>query len=116
MTDYNDLAEAIEEYGHDEDGNPNEEFEDNGYESGWDYITEEGYGGKPVVMNLLGKDVSIKVVESKQQSEESYLILEIDGTLYRKDGWYASHYGSEWDGSFYPVKPVEKTITVWKRA
>lgn len=33
---------------------------------------------------------------------------------FRKNGYYASHYGYDWDGELYEVKPVEKTITVYE--
>lgn len=33
---------------------------------------------------------------------------------WKKDGYYASHYGTEWDGDFYQVNPVVKTITVYE--
>lgn len=34
----------------------------------------------------------------------------------RLDGWYASHYGSEWEDTeaFYEVETAEKTITYWR--
>lgn len=36
------------------------------------------------------------------------------GRTFRKSGYYASHYGYDWDGELIEVRPVEKTITVYE--
>lgn len=42
-----------------------------------------------------------------------YLIFKTGDRYFKKDGWYASHDGTYWDGSFYEVEPAQKTITVY---
>lgn len=58
----------------------------------------------------------IKVVDGNDSYQDDYsgrrfLILEIDGRLFRKDGMYYSHDGTYWDGPLYEVRRVTKTIT-----
>lgn len=45
-----------------------------------------------------------------------YVVLrsERTGQLFRKEGWYQSHSGSEWDGDVYEVQAREKTVTVYE--
>lgn len=33
---------------------------------------------------------------------------------FRKQGYYASYDGSNWDGDLYEVEPFEKTVTDWR--
>jgi hypothetical protein len=40
--------------------------------------------------------------------------VEDTGQLFRKDGWYQSHCGSEWDGEFREVQAVTKTVVVYE--
>jgi len=52
------------------------------------------------------------------QGEVIYFVLKIsDGDTvrhFRKDGYYASHYGTDWDGSFSEVSAVQRTVTFWE--
>jgi hypothetical protein len=52
------------------------------------------------------------------QGEVIYFVLKIsDGDTvryFRKDGYYASHYGTDWDGSFAEVSAVQRTVTFWE--
>ncbi len=55
-----------------------------------------------------------------RQNDEYFSILKVtdaDGNerLFRRSGWYASHYGGEYDGPTYEVRPVEKLITVYNK-
>ena len=43
-----------------------------------------------------------------------FVVLAIGDRFFRKSGYYASHDGSYWDGSFKQVRPREKTITVYE--
>ncbi len=49
-------------------------------------------------------------------SGDMYVVIrsERTGQLFRKDGWYQSHSGSEWDGDLYEVKPVERTVVFYE--
>lgn len=41
-------------------------------------------------------------------------VFKIGDQLFRKDGYYASHYGTEWDGEFREVHEATKTVTVYE--
>lgn len=53
------------------------------------------------------------------QGSEYWLIVGLEtseGTrLFKKDGWYASHVGSELDGALFEVESFERTITDYRR-
>lgn len=42
-------------------------------------------------------------------------VTDADGVQYfKKDGYYMSYDGSNWDGALYEVEPFEKTVTDWR--
>lgn len=43
-----------------------------------------------------------------------WVVFKVGDQLFKKNGWYASHDGSYWDGSVDEVKPVQKTVTVFE--
>lgn len=51
---------------------------------------------------------------------ELYVVIQVTSEdlqtvrLFRKDGYYQSHYGSDWDGTFREVTAQERTITVYE--
>jgi len=42
------------------------------------------------------------------------MVIRIGDQLFRKEGYYASHYGYDWDGTFEEVEAKPKTITVYE--
>jgi hypothetical protein len=42
------------------------------------------------------------------------VVIRVGTQLFRKNGYYASHYGTDWDGSVDEVVSSEKVITVYK--
>jgi hypothetical protein len=53
------------------------------------------------------------------QGSNAYVVVKLthpDGTIqhFRKDGYYASHYGYDWDGDLYEVKPTERVVTFYE--
>lgn len=36
------------------------------------------------------------------------------GQLFKKEGYYASHYGTDWDGPFREVHAVERMVTFYE--
>lgn len=49
------------------------------------------------------------------EGEYCYLIFELeDGRFFRKEGYYASFHGTDWDGYFCEVAPAERVITVYE--
>lgn len=70
-----------------------------------------------VTLTLNGEEVETKAIKSfggEGQGDDCWLVFQVGNQLFRKDGWYASHYGYEWDGSLYEVEAVERTVTVYE--
>ena len=42
-----------------------------------------------------------------------YAIFAIGNQFFKKTGYYASHYGTDWDGDIHEVVPQQKTVTVY---
>lgn len=50
------------------------------------------------------------------QGDTRYVVFEVDGTIYRMDGYYASWDGDNWGGTEpYEVEPVEVSVTEYHR-
>lgn len=75
-------------------------------------LTEEG------VETSLGRFFKKAEFGGMDQGTSFWLIvgLEKDGItqLFKKDGWYASHVGSELDGDLYEVESFERTVTDYR--
>jgi hypothetical protein len=73
------------------------------------------YGEHSII--LRGKSVPVTHTESfggEGQGEKRWVVVKIGDQLFKKDGYYASHYGTDWDGPFREVNQVEKTVTVYE--
>jgi hypothetical protein len=50
--------------------------------------------------------------------ENVYMVFRLvnaQGThFFKKEGYYASHYGTDWDGPFSQVTPVERMVTFYE--
>lgn len=44
------------------------------------------------------------------EGSNAYTVFKVGGTYFRKSGYYASHYGYDWDGDFEEVEPFQKTV------
>ncbi len=66
------------------------------------------------LLRQLGKFECVEQYGGEGEGDTYYSVYHfIDHDVYiRFDGWYASHYGSEYKEMF-EVRPVEKTITVY---
>ena len=113
MTVLNDsqIEEITYAYIYDEDDEPRDEFDGEDF---WGWLVNYKNEGDKVQVGE--HEFELVTYNVSGEDGDTYAIVKIDGTLYRKDGWYASHDGEYWDGRVYPTKPVEKMITVWVRA
>ena len=91
-------------------------------ESGWADWVEEAWG-ETKAHQIPGVG-SVTVIEheggGEGDGEHTYLIFQVvddNGVtkFYQKDGFYASFHGTDWDGGFYRVKKVTKTVEVYER-
>lgn len=80
--------------------------------AGWGEFVHEG---GPVVID--GVLLEAKVVHTTGGEDEgSYAssTFQIGDQYFRKSGYYASHYGYDWDGELEEVRPVQKVVTVFE--
>lgn len=66
---------------------------------------------------LRGTEVPVREVErtgGMDEGSNASVIIEVGSQFFKKSGYYASHYGHDWDGDFLEVKPVEKTVVVYE--
>lgn len=102
MSDYTTL-EVIQAF-----GGSNDEW---GGDADW-YEMEDA-----TEVTLRGEKVPVTNVESfggEGQGDDKWFVVKIGDQLFRKSGYYASHYGTDWDGAFEEVHPVEKVVTVYE--
>jgi hypothetical protein len=104
MTNYTarEVEQAIE--GHD-------------YFDGWGEIKWSNEGDVALEIPLNGETVPVTKVASfggEGQGDEIWVVVQVGTQLFRKDGYYASHYGSDWDGDFEEVAAREKVVTVYE--
>lgn len=67
---------------------------------------------------LRGVPTEVSIAEQTGGMDEgsnASITFQIGSQYFRKDGYYASHYGYEWDGAFYEVKPKTVTVTQFER-
>lgn len=86
------------------------EYEPSEFEDDWTDI-----GSFPIVLN----GVEYKITQKDQtggmdEGSAASVVFEIDGRHFRKSGYYASHYGYDWDGDLEEVEPFEKTVTDYR--
>lgn len=48
------------------------------------------------------------------KGDEIWVVVSVGTQLFRKDGYYSSGYGSDWDGDLYEVVAREVTVTVYE--
>lgn len=103
-------------YGEGTDNERTYHYEDS-HEAGWDAVQEHSDqdGGWPTPIGSLEQ---IDSFGGEGKGDEYWMILRLtQGDVertFKKEGYYASHYGHEWDGYFSEVSPVEKTVIVWE--
>jgi len=82
----------------------------------WGELGWEADKGRAKV-TLDGVEFPIKVVkETGGMDEGSYAsyVFEIAGRFFRKEGYYQSHQGYDWDGDFEEVEPFELRVTDYR--
>lgn len=88
-----------------------------------DYYDEEStwgsiaYGDGPKALPLRGQMVPLVLVKQEGgqgQGDEIWCVVKIGDQLFRKEGYYASHYGSDWDGDLYECEAVARVVTFYE--
>lgn len=111
MTDYTaqEIEQAVNGLYNSESG----EIED-GIEESWDEIS---YGDGPDTLRLRGEEVPLKHVKQEGgegEGDEIWCVIQVGTQLFRKEGYYASHYGSDWDGELYECEIVERMVQFYE--
>lgn len=72
-------------------------------------VAVEGAGSVEVVHGETGGE------GAAEHCEMVFKVTAGDGTVrfFKKEGWYQSFNGTEWDGDFFEVEPALRTITVY---
>jgi hypothetical protein len=74
--------------------------------------------GSKNILTLRGEEIEVETIADdcggEGHGENVWLVIKVGDQLFEKTGYYASHYGTDWDGDFTEVHPVEKTITVYE--
>ena len=83
--------------------------EDKGTEPDWNDlnlpITEVVFEGETVDVKLVHETGGM------DKGSNASMTFKIGDQFFTKEGYYASHYGYEWDGLFFESKPIERVIT-----
>jgi len=82
-------------------------------DGGWGEIKYEDKGTL-VIDGVTVPFVTADEFGGEGHGDEAWVVIKVGNQLFRKEGYYASHYGYDWDGDVQEVKPVEKTITVYE--
>lgn len=83
--------------------------------NGWEDFEETS---EAKTLRIVGVDGLVYCVESyggEGQGDERWLVLKVGDRHFRKNGWYASHYGSSWEGDFEEVNSRPVTREEWFR-
>jgi hypothetical protein len=86
------------------------------------YITWDLFGSEEIEIPSFGTTTPVEIINNGDYDSygdyvggDNYVIFELNGRYWRKNGYYSSYGGAEWDGEFYEVAPVIKTITNYER-
>lgn len=83
----------------------------------WSEIEYQPKGFRGAIM-LLGEATTYEKVDSHSGGEgdygcETWVVVKVGDQLFKKTGFYQSHYGNDWDGAFTEVRQGRKTVTVY---
>lgn len=88
------------------------------WEEAPELLEEDGWtelAGNRVVLNGVTYDIEeVDSTGGMDEGSNATVTLKIGDQYFRKSGYYASHYGYDWDGDFEEVHPVQKSITVYE--
>lgn len=84
----------------------------------WDEVRWVNNGDVALYIDVAGEThVPVTTIDSfggEGQGDSMWVVVKVGSQFFRKNGYYASHYGTDWDGDFSEVTPQQKTITVWE--
>jgi|SRR6185436_1829797 len=93
----------------------NENWVDDPDDLDWAEVNEAlSYGG--TLGTKLGTFKAVSEAGGEGQGDDIWFVFEVKdtGQLFKKSGYYASHYGTEWDGPFEEVRAVERMVVFYE--
>ncbi len=95
------------------------EEEDTGYENfkdafGYNDMASDDQGDLKELGEIEYLIDSERALEGDSECMTTVVLFKDHGVYIRLDGYYASYGGSDWDGDYFEVKPVEKTVTFYE--
>lgn len=104
MSDYtaNEVITAIEKI-------------DTVYDSWWHDLEIAHLMSRPVTLNIRNEDVPLDVVVIEAESEgDAFAVVKIGDQLFRQEGYYSSHSGTDWDGRLREVEAYQELVTFYR--
>ena len=64
----------------------------------------------------IGLAYGVETFGGEGQGDDIWVVFKVigDDRLFRKRGYYASHYGTDWDGALEEVEAFEKVVTDYR--
>lgn len=94
-------------------------WRDKTWHDGEGSIVEDGWseiGGQRVLVD--GEWIEVEQVAAgggMDQGSDAFVVFRFGTQLFKKDGYYASHYGYDWDGDFYEVEAYDKVVVDYRK-
>lgn len=79
---------------------------------GWGEVNGEDFN--LVVDGELLEAKNVGTTGGMDEGSNATSTWQIGNQYFRKSGYYASHYGYDWDGELEEVRPVQKVVTVFE--
>lgn len=112
MSDY--TAEEIEAAvtAGDDYEDENRDYQNTWVAIGYDDVDDDA------TLTLRGEAVSFKYVAGKSPheggGEDVWSVIQVGTQLFKKPGYYASHYGTDWDGDLKEVHAISRSVTFYE--
>lgn len=94
------------------------DIEDESCLESWDELDWILRDGTRETLTVNGEKYDLELVEAdtggEGHGEYVFVVVKVGDQLFRKEGYYASHYGTDWDGDFEEVEAYEKTVTDYR--
>lgn len=87
--------------------------EENGWEDGY-YAIEQASAEKPLVIDGFGAIECVEQRGGEGEGDEYWIVFKIGERYFRKNAFWVSWDGVDWEGSIEEVRPEQQTVTVWK--
>lgn len=85
------------------------------YDLVWDAIWNEDYTDEQTDLGEpFGAFEVVKSFGGEGKGDSAWVVIRAGGRLFRKDGYYASYDGAEFDGEFTEVEEYQKTVTAYR--